>query len=325
MRELGILTVFAREAVAPVALLAAWTTLAVLNPFFLSVSNMVNIAGQVGPLAVVALGQMLVIVTGGFDVSIGAVAALATVSAALAMGKIGIAAAVVSPAVGLACGAVNGLLVGRFRIQPIIVTLGMLSFARGLALFLSGGEQAVTLPSGSTLHWLGYGEVVGVPAGLLVAGGLTAGVSLVVRRVRLGRWLYMVGSNREGAALVGVPVTASLAWAYALCGLAAGLAGLIFMGRSGAGLPTEGKGLELEAIAAAVIGGTALTGGVGKPVPVVLGALFIQSLGNGLDLAGMSPFVKEVVLGGVILCAGLLDFALRQFRGAQLSRKGGSS
>ncbi|HEX7126668.1 MAG TPA: ABC transporter permease, partial [Thermodesulfobacteriota bacterium] len=302
----------ARDLVAPLAVVGAWVVLGTVNPFFLSVSNGLNIAGQVAPLALAALGQMLVIVTRGFDISVGSVAALATVAGALAAGQAGWPGLLAVPAVGLACGAVNGLLVGYLGIQPIIATLGMLLFARGAALLLSDGNQAVMLPPDMPLMDVTYGEVLGVPATALIVLAVTAGLAAALARLRLGRRLYMVGSDPRAAELVGVPVRRTLAAAYALCGLAASLAGLVFLGRAGAGLPTEGSGLELSAIAAAVIGGTALSGGTGSPFPVLAGAFFVQSLLNGLNLMGISPFVAEVVLGLVIVLAGALDFVLRR-------------
>ncbi len=308
-----------RSLVAPLAVLAAWVVLGAVNPFFLSVSNGLNIAGQVGPLALAALGQMLVIVTRGFDISVGSVAALATVAGALAVGQAGWLGLAAVPAVGLACGVANGLLVGYLGIQPIIATLGMLLFARGAALLLSDGNQAVMLPPDASLMDLAYGDVWGVPWIALLVLALTAGLALFLARVRLGRRLYMVGSDPRSAELVGVPVAATLTAAYALCGLAAGLAGLVFLGSAGAGLPTEGAGLELSAIAAAVIGGTALSGGTGSPFPVLAGAFFVQSLLNGLNLMGISPFVAEVVLGLVIVLAGVLDFVLRRLGAGRAS------
>lgn len=308
-----------RHLIAPLAVVIAWAVLSAVNPFFLSLSNGLNIAGQVAPLAIAALGQMTVIVTRGFDVSVGSVAALATVAGAVAVTHVGWSGLVAVPAAGLLCGAVNGLLVGVLGIQPIIATLGMLLFARGAALSLADGSQAVTLPADGPLVDLAYGELLGVPLPALLVALIAGALAAFLGRVRLGRRLYMIGSDPRSAALVGVPVAGTVTAAYALCGLSAGLAGLVFLARSGAGLPTEGAGLELSAIAAAVIGGTALTGGTGSPWPVLAGAFFVQSLLNGLNLMGISPFVAEVVLGLVIVLAGALDFFLRRVGAARLA------
>ncbi|MEA2289481.1 MAG: ribose transport system permease protein [Solirubrobacteraceae bacterium] len=305
-----------RDAVAPLCLIASGIAFGLMAPGFLDLGNGTNLLGQMAPLAIVALGQMVVIVTGGFDVSVGAVAALSAVTGALLANAIGPVGLIAAPLVGLALGLVNGVVVGRLRVPPIIATLGMLSVARGLALLVSHGE-AVVLRDGNPLSWLGYGLTAGVPNALLLTLVILAGLTFLMARVRLGRRFYMLGSDREAAQLVGVGVRRTEAAAYAIAGLAAGIAALVFVGRAGAGLPTEGDGLELAAIAAAVIGGTALTGGIGRPLFVVLGALFVQSLSNGLNLAGTEPFVREVILGAVIVMAGLVDWLIRRAAASQ--------
>ncbi|MEY2534677.1 MAG: ribose transport system permease protein [bacterium] len=305
-----------RDAVAPLCLVASGIAFGLMAPGFLDLGNGTNLLGQMAPLAIVALGQMVVIVTGGFDVSVGAVAALSAVTGALLANAIGPVGLIAAPLVGLALGLVNGVVVGRLRVPPIIATLGMLSVARGLALLVSHGE-AVVLRDGNPLSWLGYGLTAGVPNALLLTLVILAGLTFLMARVRLGRRFYMLGSDREAAQLVGVGVRRTEAAAYAIAGLAAGIAALVFVGRAGAGLPTEGDGLELAANAAAVIGGTALTGGIGRPLFVVLGALFVQSLSNGLNLAGTEPFVREVILGAVIVMAGLVDWLIRRAAASQ--------
>jgi ribose transport system permease protein len=300
--------------VAPMALFVTVVVFAFHVPYFWTLSNAATVAGQVGPLAVVAVGEMLVIITGGFDISVGAVAALASVVAALAINVIGPVGLLLAPAVAALCGVVNGLLITRFRIQPIITTLGTMLAARGLALVVSRGNQSVTLAPGIDVLWLGYGHVLGVPVSFLIVIAVTVAATLLLDHLRLGRRLLMIGSNARSAALVGVPVTRTGVTAYALCGLSAGVAGMMFVGRASAGLPTEGYGLELQAIAAAVMGGTALSGGVGWPPFVLIGALFVQTLLNGLNLIGLSPFVVELAIGAVIVFAGLLDFAIRRLQ-----------
>src|SRR5437879_308028 len=182
---------FGRGVVGLLAVLVAWAAFSALSPFFLTGSNIMNVGSQVGPLAIAALGEMVVIITGGFDVSIGAVAALVTVVTAGALNAVGPAGLLAAPLVGIACGAVNGILVSYGGVQPIITTLGMLSFARGLALILSGGSQAVTLRDAGAVAWLGYGQLGGVPAGLAVTVVVILLLVSLLRGLRLGRWFYM--------------------------------------------------------------------------------------------------------------------------------------
>jgi ribose transport system permease protein len=311
-----------RAGVAPPALLIAIILLTISIPYFATLSNTATILGAVGPLAVAAVGEMLPIVTGGFDISVGAVAALGSVMAALTINFVGPFGLIAAPATGALCGVLSGFLISRLSVQPVIATLGTLLAARGLALALGRGYQTIELGEGNDVLWLGYGRVLGIPLSFLIVIGVTVIATLFLDRLRVGRRLMMIGSNATSAELVGVPLVRSIMTAYALCGLLAGLAGMIFVGRASAGLPTEGYGLELQAIAAAVIGGTALSGGVGWPPFVLIGALFIQTLVNGLNLAGLSPFVVEVATGAVIVFAGLLDLAIRRFAAAQLKHGG---
>ncbi len=301
-----------RYLVAPLAAAATILFFAVAAPTFLAVGNFVSMGSQFGVLALLALGQMFALLTRGFDISVGAVAALASVAAAHAYNELGPAGLVLAPLVGLACGAVNGWLIGRLDIQPIIATLGMLLAARGLALAASDGGQAILLGDPGAFGALPYRQWLGVPALAWLTLAAFAAAAWLLARTRLGRRLYMIGCNPQAAALVGVRMSAAYVSAYALCGLCAGLAAVLLMSRAGAGLPVEGQGMELQAIAAAVIGGTALTGGLGRVSGVLAGACFVQLLVTGLNLLGISPFAAEVVMGIVIVAAGLVDRVIRR-------------
>jgi len=312
----GHIEAIVRVGLAPLCLAASLTTFFFLSPGELERENLVGLLGQMAPLAIVAVGQMVVLVTRGFDISVGSVCALSAVCAALAAEQLGGLGVLAAPMVGALCGLVNGVLIGRLRVQPVIATLGMLSFARGLALLISG-DAAVILRDGNPVAFVGYDHVAGVPVAFLFVAAVGLTLAAGLRWTAAGRRLYMLGSNPEGAALVGVDPGRTLVGAYALCGLLAGIAAIVLVGRAGGGLPTEAEGLEMQTIAAAVIGGVSLGGGVGRPGLVLVGALFIQSLGNGLTLAGYSPFVQEVILGAVILTAGLADHVIRQMAASQ--------
>jgi ribose transport system permease protein len=301
----------AQAAVAPLCVGLSLFVFFFISPGELSISNLRSLLGQMAPLAVVAIGQMMVIITRGFDLSVGSVAGLSAVSIALGINWIGPVGVVFGPIAGLACGLFNGVVIGRLRIQPLIATLGLLSIARGLALVFSG-DNAVVIDGKNPLNFLGYGHVAGLPNGFVLTLVVALVMTVLLARTRGGRRLYMLGSNPEAAALTGVRADRTILAAYASTGLCVGIASLILVGRAGAGLPTEGQGLELQTIAAAVIGGVSLTGGVGRAGTVLVGALFIQSLANGLTLAGYSPFVQEIILGVVILVAGLTERVIRR-------------
>jgi ribose/xylose/arabinose/galactoside ABC-type transport system permease subunit len=302
----------ARFLAAPVSLLAAIVFFAILSPNFLAVDNISNIITQSCILALFAVGQMFAIVTRGFDISVGATAALASSVAALSTNLLGLPGLIAAPLVGLAVGTVNGLLVGNFRLQPIVVTLGTLIGARSVALLVTEDGQTVVLDQAEEVNGWAFDAVLGLPPIYWAALAALACGAWILHRSLIGRRLLMLGSNPEAAALVGVKTAEVERAAYQLCGFYAGLAGLVMTCRAGVGLPTEGSGMELQSIAAAVIGGTALTGGIANAFIVMLAAVFIQTLLTGLNLMGISPYAAEIAIGFVIIAAGLLEFAIRQ-------------
>jgi ribose transport system permease protein len=301
--------------IAPVSVAAAAAAFAALVPSFASASNLGNLAGQTCVLALLAVGQMCVMLVRGFDISVGAVAATCSAFAALAMNAWGPAGAAIALLAGAAFGAANGALVAYGRVPPIVATLGMLLIARAVGRLATDDGQVVVLADAAPLASLAYGSAFGLPVLVWVVAGLLACVSLWLARTPGGRRLYMAGSNPESAHLVGVSVPRATLQAYTACGVLAAAAGLVLLARSGAGMPAEGGGLELQSIAAAIIGGTALTGGVGSVIACALGALFIQTVVTGLNLAAISPFVAQVLLGLLIVCSGYLDALVRSLGG----------
>jgi len=284
-------------------------------PGFLTYPNLANILAQSSVLIVLALGQMLAIVTRGFDISVGAVASLTTVVVVQAATAFGEPAAIcIGVVAGLLIGALNGYFIAYQGLQPIVVTLGTALIVRGLGTALFESAENPSLPEGSMLQAMAYSAVGRVPVLVVLAVILCLAAWALVRRTPYGKWLYMVGGNPEAADLVGVPVRATQMTAYALCGASAAAAGMILLARSGTATAIEGSGMEMQAIAACVIGGIALSGGKGAVWQAVLGALFIQALLNGLNLTGASPFASEIVLGAVIVLAGGLDYVLRRYK-----------
>lgn len=290
---------------------------------FLSVGNGMTVALQVTSIAYLGIGATCVIITGGIDLSVGAILALAGVVAALAVKAgapvpAGIAAGVL---VGALCGLVNGVAVTWLRLPPFIATLGMMLVARGVALQITDakaigglGESFAELGNGSlwrvvTVGADGFPEVhfPGIPYPVLLMVLLAVAVAVMLNRTTLGRHLYAIGSNSEAARLSGVNVRGVTLFAYVLSGTLAGLTGCVLASRLVTAQPSEGLMYELDAIAAAVIGGTSLSGGVGTISGTVIGAFVIGILRNGLNMGGVSAFTQQIVIGLVILLTVWID------------------
>lgn len=279
---------------------------AALAPQFLSVDNFVNIAISIAVIGILAVGMTFVILTGGIDLSIGSVAALAGVAAAIIALKFGVlmgfAAALV---VGIGCGILSGAFVAYFHVPPFVVTLAILTIARGLAFILSEGRSIGNLPE--DFSWLGKASVFGVPLSVLIMLATFAAGWFVLKNTTFGRYVYAVGSNAEATFLAGVNVKAVTFRVYVLNGLLVGLAAIVLASRLGAGVPNSGLQYELDVIAAVVVGGTSLSGGRGSVVQTLFGTIFIGILNNGLNLRGTDPYLQKIWLGLVILLAVLFD------------------
>jgi ribose transport system permease protein len=312
-------------AVASLFLLTA--VFAVVSPSFLSVGNAMTVALQVTSIAYLGIGATMVIIAGGIDLSVGAVLALAGVVAALAV-KAGAPVPVPVPVAmsagvlaGALCGAVNGLAVTLLRLPPFIATLAMMLVARGVALQLTEakaigglGDDFAELGNGAlwrmvTIGADGFPDVAfpGIPYPVILMVVLAVAVAVLLRRTRLGRHLYSIGSNAEAARLSGVDVRGVTMFAYTASGLIAGMTGCVLASRLVTAQPSEGLMYELDAIAAAVIGGTSLSGGVGTVSGTLIGAFVIGILRNGLNMGGVSAFVQQIVIGLVILLTVWID------------------
>jgi len=285
-----------------------------LSPHFLRVENFANILRQASPLFFLAMGQTLCMLTAGIDLSQGSVVSLTSVITVGVMMRFGLAAGTVAGLlVGPAVGLINGLLVGPARLSPIIVTIGTLFVAAGIALQYTGGEPIAGIPEDILPYfaWVGQGSVgpVPVPAIFMVAGLVL--LRLFLKRTRLGRHIYAVGGHPEAALTSGIRVTSVLVFVYALSGLLSGLGGYILTARAISGEPLLGGGdLLLQSLGSVVIGGTSLFGGRGGVLKTFLGMLVISLMVNGLNLLGMSTFIQQVVIGAIIL-ASVAATALR--------------
>lgn len=285
-----------------------------LSPYFLTGRNLTNLGFQTAIVGVLALGQLLVILTRGIDLSVGSVVALAGVvggivaggTASSASGSHGLFVVLAMAGCGLGVGAINGIVLVAGRVMnPFIVTLGMLSIVRGAALVISNAETVTGMPP--VVQDLGTGLIGPVPVPAVLVGGLAVVTWIVLARTQWGRWIYAVGGNPDAARRVGIPVNRVLLSVFAVCGLAAGIAGLLVAGRTNAGAPTAGQLLELDAITAVVIGGASFFGGRGSVPNVVAGALIIGVIRNGLNLLDVTPFWQSIAIGALVILSLEID------------------
>jgi ribose transport system permease protein len=296
---------------ALVGLLVLCLALFIATPDFLTAGNMLNIGIQASTIAVLAFGMTFVIVAAGIDLSVGSVAALsAMVSASMftTAGLNGWVALLGGLLTGAACGAASGLATAYGRLPSFIATLAMLSVARGLTLVVSDGRPVRTADQVSFLG--GNIGPIPMPIVVLVVAGLVA--AFLLNRTVIGRYMYAVGGNTEAARLSGIPVQKVLVIVFALSGLFAGLAGMLLSGRLDSAQPQAAVGYELDAIAAVVIGGASLAGGVGRISGTLVGALVLVVIRNGLNLLNVSSFWQQVVIGLVIALAVGIDVLRRK-------------
>jgi inositol transport system permease protein len=290
-----------------IALLVIGTVLAILRPQFLTTGNLVNVARQISLNGILAVGVTYALLTGGVDLSLGSLVALAGVVAA-SFAHPGdwplVVPIVMGILCGTACGVANGTIIAYGRIAPFIVTLGMMTIARGAALVISNGRPVSNL--GDTFTSLG-GNVMGFPIPVLVLLGVAGESWLFLSRTRLGRYVYAVGGNEHAARAAGINVAGIKVLAYTVCGGFAGLAGVVLAARITTGQPNAGVAYELDAIAAAVIGGTSLSGGVGTIGGTLLGVLLMGVINNGLDLLNVSSYYQQIIKGLIIVGAVCLD------------------
>ena len=302
-RVLTLGDVAGRESGGLVVLLVAVGALTLASQEFLTGSNLSNLARQVAIFGIIAVGQLLVILTGGIDLSVGSVLGLAgAVTAQLLVAGWAIPLAILAGiALGAALGLANGLLVTRLKLPPFIATLGMLGIARGAVLVITDAKTVQPLPE--AFQAIANGRTVGVPNLLVVAALVTLAVSFLLKRTVFGRYIYAVGSNPESARLAGVPVRTVIVSVYAISGFLAGLGGVLLTSRLGAGIPTAGTGFELNAIAACVIGGASLFGAKGSALGAATGALIMGVLNNGGNLLAINAFYLQIAIGVLIIVA----------------------
>ena len=309
--------IFIRVGVLPFFLGIALIVFTILSDKFLTVQNLVNVGRQSVYLILVSLGQMLVLISGGFDLSVGTVIALSSVVSAMtmvAMAPMFPEAVWIAIAIGalagfgaaLIVGGINGIGVAVFEVSPFIMTLGVSSVGAGLALFLTGGIPVSGLPFAFG-NVFGFGRLWGVPVPVIVAAICVVLMWIFMARTRSGAQIYAVGGNIKAAHLSAINTKRTLMMAYILCSLIAALTGLLLTARVESGEANLGGTIALESIAACVIAGVSLRGGLGRVENVVLGGFFIILVQNGMNLAQVSSYMQMVLLGALLILAVIFD------------------
>ena len=282
------------------------------SPYFLTTSNVLNILRQTSINGILSIGMTFVILTGGIDLSVGSVLAFAgIVGASYASPAFGghvssLWVAITSALVaGLLLGSINGFIIAKWRVAPFVVTLGMLSMARGITYIYTHGMPVPQIDK--KFLFIGKGTIFGIPMPVIIFAVVFLVCWIVLYKTRYGRYIYAVGGNEKSARISGVNTRFIIFTAYVISGLLSALGGLILTARTTAGLPQAGVAYELDAIAAVVIGGTSLSGGQGSLVGTVFGALIIGVINNGLDILGVSSYYQQVIKGAIIVAAVLID------------------
>lgn len=319
---------FIRKYAIVFIFLAMFVGMWLLSDAFLQPRNLFNVVRQISVMGLIAIGVTMVIITTGIDLSSGSIVALAAVFAASLAQRVdwsgakypGLELPVIVPVlvalvVGALCGFINGGLIARFKIPAFIATLGMMTVARGFALIYS--DRPVSGLT-DTYNYIGQGEILkiipipdqpplGLPLPVIILVVVAIGAHMMLNNTRFGRHIYAVGGNEQAALISGLNVGRIKIGVYTIAGLLSGLAGLVLSSRIGSGQPGLAVGIELDAIAAAVIGGTSLSGGIGTIWGTIVGALIIGVLNNGLDLLNVSAYWQTIVKGSIIVAAVIID------------------
>ena len=298
---------FIRNLGPLLGLLILCVVLTGLSDRFFTMDNLLNVTRQVSINAVISVGMTLVILTGGIDLSVGSILAFAgsITAGLLSGGQSLITAIIVGVVAGAFIGMINGALITRAGIPPFIATLGTMTAARGFTLVYTDGRPITGMEE--AFRFLGGGYIAGIPVPVIIMAVIFLLAHIMLTRTKFGRYVYAIGGNEEAARLSGIGTKKILLSVYTLAGLLAGFSGVIMASRLNSALPTAGAGFELDAIAAVVLGGTSLSGGVGTVGGTLIGAMIIGVLDNGLNLLNVSSFYQQVAKGVVILLAVYVD------------------
>ena len=289
--------------------------MALASPFFLTADNLTTVAKQTAVIGVLAIAELLVIITGGIDLTVGANLAFSMVLSAMMM-KAGLPiplCLLAALAIGGAVGYLNGFVVTAMRIPAFIATLGMSGILRGAALIATNGLPVSALPKEIT--WFGNGELLGLPVPILILGLLAVVFQLLLSKTLFGRHVYALGSNNEATRLAGINVQGKTRMVYMLAGMLSAIAGILLMGRLSAAQPTAATGYESNAIAASVIGGASMLGGIGSVWGAIVGAFIMSILTNGFTLLHVNTFFQQSAIGLILILAVYFDLLQRSATG----------
>lgn len=289
-----------------IVLVVLFIACSLISPYFLQSSNLINVARQLCVGILIAYGEMLLIISGFLDLSVGSVLALAGVLSVSAYKSTHsfIVAILVALVVAVGCNLINALFVANFNVPAFIATLGMQQAARGLALYYTGGQNILQL---GDFVKIGQGTVGMIPIPVIIVICITIVIWYVVNNTRYGRGLYAIGGSRSAAEASGINSKKSIYKSYLINGLLVGVAGMIFMARNNAGLPNGAVGYEMTGLTAAIVGGTSFTGGIGTVSGTIAGAFIIGFLENVMNLMGINPYIQQVIEGFIIVLAVAFD------------------
>jgi ribose transport system permease protein len=314
-RALGIMSnIFrVREMAMVILILIACVIMSMFSPYFLSYANFIAIARGFSMEGVVVVGMVMLLISGNFDLSVGSVMALSGIASAALMvnGHMSSPVAVLGGLmVGAAAGAINGFVVTRIGVNPLIATLGMMSVARGLALGLTSGHPVINVPLG--FAWIGQGSIAGLPIPVIIMAVVVLAADILLRKARVLRQLYYVGGSPRAAKLSGINVNRIVFMAFVASGIFASMAGIISMARLTSGVPTAFASVELRIIAACVIGGASMAGGEGTVLGALLGLIFMALVTNAMTMFGVSIYWEGVVTGSILTIAVSADMLSRR-------------
>lgn len=291
-----------------IMLLAVVAGMSIAHPEFLTVSNLLTIGLQAAVRAMLAIGVLLVVISGGIDLSVGTSMSLSMVTMGMYVINghgslyVGMLIAITT---GILVGLVNGTLIAFLQLPPFIVTLGMLGIAQGFALTFSNGFSMYGFPK--EFGFVGGGQVLGIPVPIIILAVVALVASFITRETKLGRYAYAVGGSEEAARRAGIPVRGFKVAIYAFCGCLVGMASIVLASRINSAHPGVGLGYELDAIAAVVIGGASLVGGRGNVSGAIIGALMMAAIRFGLNVMAVTPFIQQIVIGAILIIAVYLD------------------